>query len=95
MIDRTLIRLLAWLSPGFPTGGYTYSHGLEFAVEEGLVIDRGGLERWIAGVIRFGAGRSDAVLFSTTHRAVTSNDEEAFRLAVETADAMDDFLIHG
>ena len=29
-----LLRLLAWISPGFPTGGFSYSHGLERAVHE-------------------------------------------------------------
>src|SRR5215831_2422105 len=34
------LRLLAWLSPAFPTGSYSYSHGLEWSVEEGSVHDR-------------------------------------------------------
>ncbi len=33
MNDNSLLRLLAWLSPAFPTGAYAYSHGLEWAVE--------------------------------------------------------------
>ena len=35
-----LLRLLTWLSPSFPVGAYSYSHGLEYAVEAGLVRDR-------------------------------------------------------
>src|SRR6476646_12182557 len=34
-----LQRLLAWLSPSFPVGAYCYSHGLEWAVEDGSVTD--------------------------------------------------------
>ena len=30
---RALLRLMAWLSPAFPTGAFAYSHGLEWAVE--------------------------------------------------------------
>ena len=37
-----LHRLLAWLSPAYPVGGFSYSHGLEAAVEEGSVRDRAG-----------------------------------------------------
>jgi urease accessory protein len=35
--DRSaaLYRLLAWLSPSFPTGAFSYSHGLEAAAEAG------------------------------------------------------------
>lgn len=37
-----LLRLLAWLSPSFPTGGFGHSQGLEYVVEAGLVRDRAG-----------------------------------------------------
>ena len=37
---RSLQRLLAWLSPAFPVGGFSYSHGLEWAIEDGTVNDR-------------------------------------------------------
>ena len=36
---RDIYRLSAWLSPAFPVGAYTYSSGLEYAIEEGLVAD--------------------------------------------------------
>ena len=32
-----LFRLLAWLSPAYPIGAFSYSHGLEYAIEAGLV----------------------------------------------------------
>ena len=35
--ERTLARLMIWLSPAFPVGGYSYSHGLEWVVETGGV----------------------------------------------------------
>lgn len=83
-----LIRLLAWLSPSFPIGGYTYSHGVERAVEGGLVRDRATLTEWVAFILEHGAGRSDAVLFAAAHRAVATNNETAFMWALERADAM-------
>ncbi|TIS06302.1 MAG: urease accessory protein UreF, partial [Mesorhizobium sp.] len=42
-----LLRLMAWLSPSFPVGGFSYSHGLERAVHDGLVADRGDLAEWL------------------------------------------------
>ncbi|MEP4421968.1 MAG: urease accessory protein ureF 1, partial [Nitratireductor sp.] len=46
-MTHDLLRLLAWLSPSFPVGSFSYSHGLESAVEAGQVGDRDGLRDWI------------------------------------------------
>lgn len=69
-----LRKLLAWLSPSFPVGGYSYSHGLEWAVEDGTVNDADRLQAWLAEILRYGAGWSDAVLFYHSHRAATGGD---------------------
>jgi urease accessory protein UreF len=45
-----LYRLLAWLSPAYPIGAFSYSHGIETAVEEGLVKDRVSLVAWLGPV---------------------------------------------
>jgi urease accessory protein len=66
-----LVRLLTWLSPGFPTGGYAYSHGLEWAVEAGDVRDVPTLVAWCADLLRHGTGWSDAILLREAHRAET------------------------
>jgi urease accessory protein len=64
--------LQLWLSPAFPVGSYSYSHGLESAIDSGLVKTRHDLERWIGGVLAFGAGRNDALFVRESHRAVTT-----------------------
>ena len=56
--------LAAWLSPAYPVGAYSYSHGLEWAVEAGTVHDRASLQAWVADLLEHGAGRSDAILLS-------------------------------
>lgn len=58
---------MSWLSPAFPVGAYSYSHGLEYAIEMGLVSDRATLEDWIAGILRHGTGRVDAMLFKAAY----------------------------
>ncbi len=63
-----LLRLLAWLSPAFPTGGYAYSHGLEWAVECGDISDGDTLRAWLADVLMHGSGRNDAILLRHAHR---------------------------
>ncbi len=57
-----VLRLLMWLSPAFPTGGFAYSHGLEWSIEAGDVTDEPNLRGWVADVLRSGTGWSDAIL---------------------------------
>lgn len=57
-----LLTLTQWLSPGFPTGAFAYSHGLEQVIHDGAVHDAATLEQWLADVLRHGAGWQDAVL---------------------------------
>lgn len=60
--EAPLLRLLSWLSPSFPVGAFAYSHGIEAALDTGLVADAAGLGDWIDGIVRFGSGRVDAAL---------------------------------
>jgi urease accessory protein len=64
-----VLRLLTWLSPSFPVGAFSYSHGLEWAVEDGTVGSAPALADWIEGIVRHGAGRTDAVLLCASWRA--------------------------
>ncbi|MBO6900862.1 MAG: urease accessory protein UreF [Rhizobiaceae bacterium] len=81
-----LLRLLAWLSPAFPVGSFSYSHGLESAVHDGLVGDRDELEDWLSGLLTAGSLWNDAVLAAHALRAADDPVELA-RLA-ELADAL-------
>lgn len=72
--EDTLARLLTWFSPAFPVGSYTYSHGLEYAVEAGLVSDTASLAGWVEDILRFGAGRNDAILLDVAHAAERAGD---------------------
>ena len=64
-----LYRLLAWLSPNFPIGAFSYSHGLEAAVAEGVVCDAASLQGWIAAILTQGSGRMDADILRDAYRA--------------------------
>ena len=67
-----LLRLQAWLSPAFPIGGFSYSHGLEQAAALGWVRDRETLVDWLESDLRHGAGRTDAILLAAAYRAVAA-----------------------
>jgi urease accessory protein len=64
-----LYRLLAWLSPNFPIGAFSYSHGLEAAAAGGAVCDAASLQGWIAAIIAQGSGRIDADILGQAYRA--------------------------
>ena len=63
-----LLRLLAWLSPAFPVGGFAYSHGLEWAVETRAITNPATTQDWVAALLAHGSGRNDAILLAHAHR---------------------------
>ncbi|SFH11006.1 urease accessory protein UreF [Methylobacterium gossipiicola] len=71
------LRLMTWLSPGYPVGAYAYSHGLESAVESGDVADEVALTSWLADVLELGSGRNDLILLAHAHGAARTGDLSA------------------
>lgn len=86
-MDAALYRLMAWLSPSFPVGAFSYSSGIEWAVEAGDIRDAGTLADWLSLMMGDGAGYCDAILFVQTHRAVCAGDAAALRAVAELAAA--------
>jgi urease accessory protein len=78
-VSATLYRLLAWLSPAFPVGAFSYSSGIEWAVEAGDVKDAESLQGWIATIIGQGGGFCDAVFLVHAHRALREGDDRLLR----------------
>jgi len=93
MSDWGLQKLLTWTSPSYPTGAFSYSHGLEWAVESRAVRDAEQLVDYVSAVLARGGGWVDAVFFvhawqSLNARATLdelSSRAAAFRGSVETA----------
>lgn len=83
-----LLRLLTWASPAFPTGAFSYSHGIEFAVEEGLVTNAAQLQDWVGWILRRGAPYADAVLFAHAQRAAEAGNDAKLDEIAEIAAAM-------
>ena len=83
-----LLRLQAWLSPAFPTGSYSYSHGLERAVEAGHVHDRKSLVEWLEADLCYGSGRNEAIFFSEAWRCAFDDDHTKLLEIAELAAAM-------
>jgi urease accessory protein len=79
---------MAWLSPAYPTGAFSYSSGIEWAVEAGDIKDAATLREWLAVMIGEGSGFADAVFFVHAHRAVAAKDDVALRAVAELAVAL-------
>lgn len=80
-------RLTTWLSPAFPVGGFSYSHGLEWVVEQGQVRDRASLTGWMQDLLVHGAPRSDLVFLAEAWRAIAGGDEARLDALVELSAA--------
>jgi urease accessory protein len=85
--SAALYRLMAWLSPAYPIGAFSYSGGIEWAVEAGDIADADTLRRWLAVMIGEGGGFCDAVFFAHAHRAAAADDDVALRAVAELAAA--------
>ena len=85
--DDGVLMLAVWLSPAFPVGGFTYSHGLEWAIEDGSVTTATALEAWLRDILTHGAGRNDAILFAHAWRAARTDDSIGLADCIELADA--------
>ena len=79
-----LARLLQLASPALPVGAYSYSQGLEAAVEAGVVHDAASAERWIGDVLELSVGAMEASLL---WRMLNGEDcNELFLASRETAE---------
>ncbi len=82
-----LYRLMTWLSPAFPVGGFSYSSGIEWAVEAGDVTDAATLRDWLSSMLTDGPGFCDGVFLAHAHRAASGADDGMLREVAELAAA--------
>jgi len=74
-----LYRLMTWLSPAFPVGAFSYSSGIEWAVEVGDISDAASLRGWLGAMLTDGSGFCDGVLLAHAHRSAASDDDAGLR----------------
>jgi len=67
--NLALARLLQLASPALPVGAYSYSQGLEAAVEAGTVRDAASAQRWIGDMLRLSMARLEAPVWRRLHAA--------------------------
>jgi urease accessory protein len=78
--DRLLgrARLLQLVSPSLPIGGFTYSQGLEWAVEAGWVHDAAKVGDWLGGLLEDGMQRLELPVLARLHAACRAGDRGEF-----------------
>jgi urease accessory protein len=84
----TLYRLMTWLSPSFPVGAFSYSSGIEWAVEAGDITDAVSLQHWLTSMLVDGAGICDGIFLAQAYRAASSNEEARLAEIAELASAL-------
>jgi urease accessory protein len=81
-----LYRLMTWLSPAFPVGAFSYSSGIEWAVEAGDIVDGATLQDWLSSMLE-GPGFCDGVFLTHAHRMAAASDDAMLREVAELAAA--------
>jgi len=81
LTPAALHKLTQWLSPAYPVGAFSYSHGLEWAISEGEVGDAEALTAWLRDVLQHGAGRNDAIFLAQAYGAKSRALAEIAELA--------------
>ena len=82
---RQLLQLLAFMSPAFPIGSFAYSHGLEWAIDDGVLTSADDVRGWIESLLANGSGWNDAVLFAAAFDASHAARQEIDGLALALA----------
>ncbi len=72
-----LYKLMSWFSPSYPVGAFSYSHGLESAVEDGLLHDANSTTAWLRDIVELGAGSADASFLARSYDAAAVADWDA------------------
>jgi urease accessory protein len=82
----SLVRLLQLASPTLPVGAYSYSQGLEAAIEAGVVMDAETAQRWITDVLELSMARMEAQVLRAQIADPTQERNDFFVATRETAE---------
>ena len=75
--DRALLRVLQLASPALPIGGYAYSQGMEYVVEQGWVTDLDSAAGWLDGLATRSLGFLDIPVLMRQYVALDDGDLDA------------------
>jgi len=70
--EQDVLTLAQWFSPAFPVGAFAYSHGLETAIQRGVIACAGDLENWLSDVVAHGSGRNDCIVLRAAYACTSA-----------------------
>jgi urease accessory protein len=85
--DASLLQLIWLASPALPIGGFSYSEGLESAVDRGLVGDEKSATQWLADQLHLTLARSDLAVIGEAIPAWREGN-------VEGVERLNDWIMH-
>jgi urease accessory protein len=85
--EEALYRLMSWLSPAYPVGAFSYSSGIEWAVEAGDITNAESLRLWLEAMLSNGSGINDGIFFAHAYRAIAQSDDVGLVALAELAAA--------
>jgi len=77
MLDTSLLQLMWLASPALPIGGFSYSEGLEAAVDTGLVRDEHEAAAWLVEQLQLGLARAELPVLAQAWQAWQDGDAAA------------------
>jgi urease accessory protein len=83
----TLLHLLWLASPALPVGAFSYSEGLEAAVDDGVVSDEASARQWLLNQLELVLARSELVLTAGARVAALAGDADRLR-------ELNDWVLH-
>jgi urease accessory protein len=72
--DLRLLRLLQLTSPMLPVGAYSYSEGIEYLCDRGIIHDQQTLTNWLSRELQTGFIKTEVAIVLQTYRAVIAKD---------------------
>ena len=82
-----LMMLMQLASPALPVGGFSYSEGLEAAVEHGWVHDEASAKDWLLDQLHLVQARSDLAVLAQSMTAWQQHDQARLR-------QLNDWVLH-
>ena len=65
--DQSILTLSQWISPSYPVGSFTYSHGLEALVNLRWLGNADNIYDWMSNIMQSGSDSTDAIFFSADY----------------------------
>jgi urease accessory protein len=75
--DTTLLHLMWLASPALPVGGFSYSEGLEAAVDAGIIAGEAQVTEWLLDQLWLSQARSDLAVVAAAHACWRDANTEA------------------